>query len=293
MPKNTPLNERLNTTYPLNPSTLEDIDYAIYNYLNEELNISCETNTGFKKVPIIYALPERAYQIKNDPDLRPDGRMLEYPLISIGRRDIVKNPSNKGRYGVYIPPYYDFYKKGGSIPIRRQVMQDKTRNFANAEALKRFGNGTNTTYNTFPFENKEVVYETLYVPMPTFIEVTYDTNMISNYQQQMNEMLSPFISNFSTPAVFTIQHEKNRYEAFIEQSFGNQSNNTGLDTEERVFKSTINIKVLGHLVGSDKNELTPSVVVRESAAKISIGREKVVVGDTLQLNPNRKDKYRE
>jgi hypothetical protein len=102
MPKRTPVNVDLRADYPLNPSTIEDIDYALYKYLDEGLNISCETNEGFRKVPIIYALPERAYQIKNDPNLRPDGRMLDYPLISLVRRDILKNPSNKGRYGVYI-----------------------------------------------------------------------------------------------------------------------------------------------------------------------------------------------
>jgi len=292
MPKRTILNQDLKADYGLNPSTLEDIDFALYKYLDEILNISCETNEGFKKVPIIFALPERAFQIKNNPDLRPDGRMLQYPLISMARRDVTKNPSNKGRYGVFIPPYYEFYKRGGAIPIARQVKQDKTRNFAHTTALNRFGDKTNTTYNTFPFDNKKVVYETLFVPTPTFVEVMYEVKMISNYLQQMNEMTAPLLSNFSTPAVFNIQHEGHTYEAFIEQSVSNESNNTGLDTEERVFKATLSIKVLGHLIGADKNQITPSVVSRESAAQVSIGREKVIVGDEPEFNAGRKDKYR-
>jgi hypothetical protein len=292
MPKRTPVNVDLRADYPLNPSTIEDIDYALYKYLDEGLNISCETNEGFRKVPIIYALPERAYQIKNDPNLRPDGRMLDYPLISLVRRDILKNPSNKGRYGVYIPPYFEFYKKGGAISIMRQVKQDKTRNFANATSIKRFGDKTNSTYSTFPFENKKIVYESLYIPTPTFLEITYEIKMISNYQQQMNEMVSPLLSNFSTPAVFSIEHNGNRYEAFVDQSVSNEGNNAGLDTEERVFKSTITIKVLGHIIGADKNQETPAVTTRESAAQVTIGREKVVVGDKPNFNAGRKDKYR-
>ena len=203
-----------------------------------------------------------------------------------------KNPSNKGRYGDYLSPYFDFYKRGGAIPIARQVKQDKTRNFANATSLKRFGDGTNTTYNTFPFDNQKIVYETLFVPTPTFVEVSYEVKMISNYLQQMNEMTAPLLSNFSTPAVFNIEHEGHAYEAFIDQSVSNESNNSGLETEERVFKTTLNIKVLGHLIGAGMNQTTPSVVSRESAAEVTIGREKAIVGDEPEFTAGRKDKYR-
>ncbi len=292
MPKRTILNQDLRADYGLKPSTLEDIDYALYKYLDETLGISCETNTGFEKVPIIFSIPERAFQIKDNPDLRPDGRMLAYPLISIVRGEVTKNPSNKGRYGVFIPPYFDFYKKGGAIPIARQVMQEKTRDRANATAINRFGDKTNTTYQTFPFDNKKVVYETLFVPTPTFVEVSYQIHLVSNYMQQMNQMTAPLLSNFSTPAVFSIVHEGHRYEAFIDPSFSNNSNNAALDTEERIFKTEVNIKVLGHLIGADKNQDTPSVVVRESAAEISIGRERTVVGDEPEFYGDRKDKYR-
>jgi len=292
MPKRTTLNQDLRATYGLKASTLEDIDFALYKYIEEELAISCDTNQGFQKVPVMFAGAERAFQVKDNPDLRKDGRMLEYPLISILRKEVTKNPQNKGRYGVYIPPYYDFYKRGGAIPIARQVMQEKTRERANATAKNRFGNKTNNNYDNFPFENKKIVYETLFVPTPTFIEVNYELHLVSNYIQQMNEMTAPLLTNFSTPAVFSIVHEGHRYEAFIDQSFSNESNNAALETEERIFKTTVPIKVLGHLIGAGKNQETPSVIVRESAAEITIGRERSIVGDEPNFYGERKDKYR-
>lgn len=292
MPKRTKLNQDLKATYGFKPSTLEDIDQALYNYLNDDLSISCQTNTGFKKVPIIFASPERAFSIKNDRDLRSNDRVLEYPLMAIVRRNLTKNPENKGRYGVYIPPYFDFYDRGGAIPIARRVMQEKTRERANNTAINRFGNKTNKTYSTFPFDNKKVVYETLFVPYPTFVEVDYEIKLISSYQAQMNELLAPFLSEFSTPSVFSITHEGHTYEAFIDPSMNNDSNNESLDTDERLFRSTVTIKVLGHLIGSDKNQKTPTVVVRESAAEVSIGRERVVTGDEPEFHAGRKDKYR-
>jgi hypothetical protein len=292
MPKRTNLDQDLQAVYGFAPSTMEDIDFAIFNYINESLNVFCESNEGFKKVPVIFAGAERAYQIKNESELRKDGRTLEYPIISIVRTSLTKNPENKGRYGVYLPPYFDFYKKGGAIPIARKVQQEKTRDRANATAIKRFGQGTDSTYQTFPFDNKKVVYETLFVPTPTFIEMVYEIKLISSYQQQMNEMLSPFLSRFSTPAVFNITHEGHSYEAFVDPSFGNESNNAGLETNERVFKTTITIKVLGHIIGADKNQDTPAVVVREGAAEVTIGRERAIVGDEPDFTAGRKDKYR-
>jgi len=293
MPKNTPVNVQLSASYPLAPSSIEDIDYAIYNYLNGSLNISCHSNRGFEKVPVIFSIPERAYQIKADSTLRADnGRTLQYPLISINRTGMVQNPQNKGRYGVYVPPLYEFYNKGGSIDIARTVAQQKTAEFANANAIRRSSSGTNKNYQTFPGENKNIVYETISIPMPSFIEVSYVISLVSNYQQQMNQMLAPFLTRNSTPSVFSISHEGNRYEAFMSPEISSESNTGGLNTEERVFRSTINISVLGYIVGAGDNQETPNVVIRQSAAKLRLQRERVIVGDVPEFHPGRKDKYR-
>jgi hypothetical protein len=286
MPKRTELNQELDARYGFQPSTLEDVDRALYNFINDDLNVFCNTNEGFKKVPVLFASPERAFSIKDDPELRKNGRTLEYPLISIVRGQMINNPSNKGKYGVYIPPYYGFYKKGGSIPIARRVNQDKSRLRANATAENRF------KQNTFPFDNERVVYDTLYVPMPTYVEITYEIKMIAEFQQQMNELISAFMGRFSTPVAFKIEHEGNVYEAFGDETFTNESNNSGLGTDERIFKTTTTITVLGYILGADKNEETPAVIVRESAAEVTIGRERTVLGDEPEFRAGRKDKYR-
>lgn len=286
MPKRTELNQELDAKYGFRPSTLEDIDRALYNFVNDDLNVFCNTNEGFKKVPVLFASPERAYSIKDDPELRKNGRTLEYPLISIVKGQMINNPSNKGKYGVYIPPYYGFYKKGGSIPIARKVNQDKSRLRANATAENRF------KQNTFPFDNERVVYDTLYVPMPTYVEITYEIKMIAEFQQQMNELISAFMGRFSTPVAFKIEHEGNVYEAFGDETFTNEGNNSGMGTDERIFKTTTTITVLGYILGADKNEETPAVIVRESAAEVTIGRERTVLGDEPEFQAGRKDKYR-
>lgn len=298
MPSNSIVNTQLNASYPLSPSTMEDIDYAIYNYINDELNIFATKNTGFRKVPVIFSVPERAYQIKNERDIRSGspnksgGRTLEYPLISILRTSVNRNPQNKGRYGVYVPPYYDYYMKGGSIEIARQVQQDKTKNFANANSIRKSATKTDKNFQTFPGNNEDIVYETLLIPMPTFVEVNYTIGIVCNYQQQMNEVVAPFATRSSTPSVFTVTHEGNKYEAFMEPDFALDSNMAGLDVAERIFKTNITIKVLGYLVAAETNQETPVVVKRESAVKVTIGRERSVVGDIPDFHFGKKEKYR-
>lgn len=286
MPKRTKLNQNLDAMYGFNPSTLEDVDTAFFNYLNDDLNIFCDTNDGWHKVPVMFATAERSFQIKEDPKLRPNGRTLEFPLLSIVRGTVINNPSNKGKYGVYIPPYYGFYKKGGAIPIARQVNQEKSRERANLTAKKIF------KQDNFPFDNEKVVYDTLYVPQPTYVEVSYEVKLIAEYQHQMNQMMEAFMGSFSTPVAFKIKHNGHVYEAFGDETFSNEGNNSGLNTDERIFKSSTTITVLGYIIGANKNDKVPTVTVRESAAEVTIGRERVVLGDEPEFHAGRKDKYR-
>lgn len=292
MPVNTPLNVNLSASYPLAPSRLEDIDQALYNFINEDLNVFSDTNGGFEKVPIIFSIPERAYQIKAHPELRPNGRTLLYPLMSILRDSVTQNPLNKGRYGVHVPPYFDYYNRGGSIEVARIVDQDKTKNFANANAIRSSADKRNKNYQTFPIENKQIVYETVFIPMPTFVEIVYTVGIVTEYQQQMNEILAPFLTVAGTPSTFAIKHEGNRYEAFVDPNFPLENNSAGLDTNERIFKTNVTIKVLGYLVGADKNQKTPNVVVRQSAAKLQIQRERSVLADEIEEHLGQKYRYR-
>ena len=57
MPIRTELNTQLTASYSMAGSTIEDIDFALYEYINEELDIFTETNEGFKKVPVLFSVP--------------------------------------------------------------------------------------------------------------------------------------------------------------------------------------------------------------------------------------------
>ena len=65
----------------LMPSTIETIDYAVYDWLNEDLNIFATTNKGWKKIPIVWSSPERAV-FRKDKEARDKDGVLILPVIS-------------------------------------------------------------------------------------------------------------------------------------------------------------------------------------------------------------------
>ena len=85
-------------------STLEDIDYAITSWLKEDLDLRATTNEGFVNVPVLWQVPERAFQVKNKKDLRDDSGALKLPLISIERTTVSKDPTKRGSAFEIGPP---------------------------------------------------------------------------------------------------------------------------------------------------------------------------------------------
>ena len=53
----------------IEPSDLETIDFAFYDFINEKMDIRTKTNKGWKKVPIIWSSPERAFFTKEKKEL--------------------------------------------------------------------------------------------------------------------------------------------------------------------------------------------------------------------------------
>ena len=105
------------------PSTIETIDMALSDWLTEEMDIFCTTNEGWRKVPLIWSMPERSFQIKDNKDLRSSKNMFTLPVISIERTSLVKDPNVKGVAWAHLPQYND--ARGGRIEVARTINQDK------------------------------------------------------------------------------------------------------------------------------------------------------------------------
>jgi hypothetical protein len=281
---------------PFDPSTLETIDYAVFNWLEEKMKIFATTNKGWKKVPIVWVAGERSWQIKNHKNLRDDDGALIFPIMALQRESFSKDLSKKGTFWGNIPPVNDV--KGGSITIARRVNQDKTSNFLNADTYRKKGGiagnagASGGQQINFPSKkkNKKIVYETITIPMPVYVSVSYTINLRTEYQQQMNEMLQPFATRTGGINYDLIYSpEGHRYESFLDQSFTATNNISQMTDETRIYETKLTLKVLGYLVGEGKNGEKPNIVIRENAVEVKIPREHVVFGDIPEW-PN--GKYR-
>lgn len=260
------LNKKSSLVYE--PSKIENVDLAVYEWLNKKLDLYSSTNRGWKKTPVIWVSGERSWQIKNKKELRDSNNNFILPVITLERTEMIKDKDKKGKYWGDVRPFNDV--KGGSIAIHTEIKQDKTSNYAN-------NSSKNTTGQpNFKKQNKKIVYETKYVPMPVYITMNYAIILKTEYQQQMNELLQPFMTFSGAVNYFLIENEGHRYEAFMDSSFSTKNNVNDLQQNERIFETQINVKVLAHLVGDGINSNKPKVSRRENIVEVKIPREYVI-----------------
>ncbi len=264
------------------PSTLETIDGAMLRFIDEDLNLSTQSNKGFNKVPVLWVSAERAYQIKHNKDLRDGEEALVLPLITVNRASVTKEPTFRGSVYANIYPVPD--AQGGVITIARRIDQKKTAEFENALANRRYGGTTKTvdakSKNTRKMKPQKTVYETISIPLPVWVKVGYEITVRTEYQQQLNTLINPFFTiagNSRMPK--RISNEGHFYEVFIDGGFANNANKANLGMAQRNYETTISIEVLGYLVGDGDNEEKPKIVRRQNAVEFKFGRERSVLGD--------------
>ena len=260
------------------PSTIETVDSGFYEYIDEKVNVHVTTNNGSKKVPVLWMSTERAFQIKSDKSIRDSVGRLKLPLVTIERTSITKDPSFKGSFQANLLPFVDGPRgyRGGTVCIGRRIMQEKTRDFANADYNRDFKKpGAEPNIKG----NKKVVYEEFYAPIPTYIAMTYSITLRSEYQQQMNTMLTPFITRTGQINSFVITKDNHRYEAFIQQDFSQNNNASNLSEEERMFSTKIDVKVLGYLMGDGENDSKPQIIRKETVVEVKLIRERSIIGE--------------
>jgi|6_EtaG_2_1085325.scaffolds.fasta_scaffold04929_2 hypothetical protein len=260
-------------------STIETIDYSLVSWVKEDLKLSVRTNEGFTAVPVLWQVPERAYQIKHNKDLRDEAGALKLPLISIERTGITKDPARKGGYQANL---YSTKHNGrsGRYVIAKRIVQDKTRNFARAAGTRTNTGGTKQRY--YPRVNKKVVIQTLSVPIPVYINAEYKISLRAEYQQQINTLMTPFMGRTGQINSFLLRRNGHLYEAFIDQSFAHNNVVASLGEEMRMFTTDITIRVLGYLMGEGEDDDRPIVTMEENAVEITFPRE----GTAAPGNPN-------
>ena len=272
------------------PSTIETIDRSFIDFIDNKLDIFATTNKGWEKVPVLWVSAERAFQIKRDKGLRDSKGILKLPLITIERKGMKKDPNMKGVAWAHIPEVND--NKGGALTVARRIKQDKTANFLNADTYRKDGSmsAADVGEGQLNFPNtatSKVVYETVTMPIPTYVVVDYDVVIRTEYQQQINNIITPFITKTGQINNFMLRQEGHMFEGFIQGDFNQESNVAQLNEEERMYETSIKIKVLGYLIGEGPNRERPKLTLRENAVEVKIPREQVIFGDIPEFDATR------
>ena len=254
-------------------SSLEDIDASMLDFLKTDLDLSVLTNQGLEKVPVIWISPERAFQIKNDKTLRDESGSLIVPLISLEREGVTKDPTRKGGFQAHL---YSNRRDGrtGRYIIAKKIVQDKTRDNAVIGNIRTNTDGVRQKYK--PSENNRIVVETLSIPIPVYVNIDYKITIRAEYQQHINDLITPFVTRTGQINSFVMRRNGHLYEAFIDQSISTSNNVSSMAEDERTFISTVSIKVLGYLIGNGPNSKEPIVERRQNFVDIAFPREKVI-----------------
>jgi len=267
--------EKTSRDIPRFKSTLEDVDFAVFKFVDEILDLRTSTNKGFKKVPVIWSGAERAHNIKDDNVKRDTSGMVVLPAISIERTSVKKDEQSRVIPFSKLDPVNDL--KGGFLVINKVIKQDKTRNFANADAHRRRNQSNFPLYKKD--KNKKIVYETLTIPIPIYVTVGYNIVLRTEYQEQMNDILTPFIRVSNGHKRIIIENNSNQYEAFFGEDYKMDNNISKYEANERKYETKIALNVFGYLIGDGKNQKRPRVARRENAIEIRFARERIVVQD--------------
>tara|TARA_R110002110_G_scaffold361996_2_gene571675 strand:- start:2092 stop:2955 length:864 start_codon:yes stop_codon:yes gene_type:complete len=267
----------------LKPSTFETIDKAVLKWIDETLNIHSSTNDGWKKIPVVWITAERAFQIKNKREMRSvDSESLIFPLMTIERESVTKTPVAKRPIPGHLYPDKRGARgyRGGAFTLTSVINQNKTRNYAATDSNKTLGQ------YYFPNKrnkNKKIVRKIISIPFPVYYDMTYNVNLRTDYQQQMNEMMVPFATYTGGINQFRVEQDNHFYEIFIEDSYSTENNISSLAEEEKKYETVVKLKVLGYLIGSEKNQDTPKISIRENLVDLKFRRERVIVGDINEV----------
>ena len=255
------------------------IDQSLMDWVKVDLKPQTTTNRGFSGVPVLWVTPERAFQIKNKRELRDDVGNLKLPLITIERTNITKDPTRKGGFQAHL---FSREKNGrpGRFVIAKRIKQDKTREFLVNDAARSTNSTSGSIQQHYPHKNlKKLVIQIVSIPIPVYVNVNYKITIETEYQSQMNQLVTPFITRPGQINSFLLDKNGHRYEAFVESDFSHSNNISNLGEESRRFTTEITIRVLGYLIGDGEDQDRPIVRIDENVVELRQPQERVLAGD--------------
>jgi hypothetical protein len=206
---------REDTTKPLTIG-IQDIDEAVFYYLENVIKPTVVHNGQNIPVPVLYGDPEKWKTYQKDGYLRDLKGSLMAPLIIFKRTDIAKNRSITNKLDANDPNNYGVFQKAYD---------------------------SRNAYDNFSVLNNRKPEKQFYaVVVPDYVTVTYEFIVFTYYVEQQNKIVEAM--QYASDAYWG-NPERFKFKAMID-SFGFQTELA--ESGERVVRSTFSLKLNGYIV---------------------------------------------
>jgi len=213
------------TTKPFSIS-IQDIDEAIFYYLENIIKPTVKHNGEILPVPVLYGSPEKWKSYQKDGYLRDLKGSLMAPLIVFKRESMDKNRTIANKLDANNPHNYGVFQKNYSAK---------------------------NAYSRFDLLNNRIPEKQYYaVVVPDYVTVTYTFIIFTYYVEQLNGIVEAM--NYASDAYWG-DPERFKFKASID-SFGFQTQLE--ESAERVVRSTFTLKLNGHII--------PDVIQKDTTA---------------------------
>jgi len=195
---------------------LQDIDEAIFYYLQNVIKPTVLQNEESLNVPVLYASPEKWKSFQRDGYLRDLKGDLMAPLIIFKRESIDKNRSVANKLDANDPHNYTITPK----------------RYSSKNAYSKFD----------VLNNRKPEKEYYAVVVPDYITATYTFVIFTYYVEQLNKIVEAI--QYASDSYWG-NPERFKFRAMID-SFGFQTQLN--ENSERVVRSTFTVKLNGYLI---------------------------------------------
>jgi hypothetical protein len=195
---------------------IQDIDEAILYYFQNVIKPFVIQNGERLPVPILYGSPEKWKSMQRDGYYRDNKGAVMYPLIVFKRNAIEKDRTIANKLDANNPNNFGVF----------------TKKYSPYDAYSNF----NVLNNRTP---EKTYYATI---MPDYVTITYTCAVFTYYVEQLNNIIEAI--NYASDAYWG-DPQRYKFQTRID-SFNTVTELS--DNDERVVKSTFDIKLHGHLI---------------------------------------------
>ena len=195
---------------------IKDIDEAVFYYFENIIQPSVIQNGGRLNVPVIYGSPEKWKSYQKDGYYRDQNGKIMAPLIMFKRDSLEKNRTIGNKLDANNPNNY-------SVSTKKYDPRN--------------------SYDNFKVLNNRIPEKQFYATViPDYITITYSCVAFTYYVEQLNKIVEAM--EYASDAYWG-NPQRYQFKAMID-SFGFQTEL--VNNDERIVKSTFNIKLNGYIV---------------------------------------------